>query len=125
MAPRFVLLWTDAVMFVLVLALLAYGWQVRRSTSLRATWSRVLADAPALCSLIVMGVFLAVTLLDCVHFRRALATAAGSGSAAVAYDTRTLSVLDVLVEPLIASREASYSMPLEYEGFTKESRTID
>ena len=126
MAPKFVLLGTDVVLFILVLALAWYVWQVRRSPNLRSNWIKVFGDAPALCSALVITAFLAVTLLDSVHYRRALppsATAAtGSG---VAYDTRTESLLDAVLSGLVASRESSYSLPLAFEGFTKESRVVN
>jgi peptide/nickel transport system permease protein len=126
MGFKFVLLWTDAVMFLLVASLISYGWHVGRNPNLRRTWTRVLADAPALCSLIVLALFLLVTLLDSVHFRRGLpASATAASGSATAYDTRTVSVFDALAQHLVASREASYSEPLAYESFTKESRTVN
>lgn len=123
MFPKFVLLWTDAVMWALVLALLVYGRLVWRNPVLRARWQRVLRDAAACASAIVLALCLLLTLLDSVHFRRALPVAAGSGVAttAVAYDTRTQSLLDALLVRLIHSREATYSRPLAYQGFTFES----
>jgi peptide/nickel transport system permease protein len=125
MAPKLVLLWTDIVLALLVLALLGYIWWVRRNPNLRATWGKVLTDAPALCSALILALFLGVTLLDSVHFRRAL-PAAGSGTGnAVAYDTRTESVLDALLIKLMQSRESSYSMPLAVRGFAKETRDVD
>jgi peptide/nickel transport system permease protein len=126
MTPKFVLLWTDAVLLLLVLSLCWYVWHIRRTPNLRANWLKVLADAPALCSAVVMAVFLLVTLIDSVHFRRALpASATAAAGSAVAYDTRTESLLDAMLADLVKSRESSYSMPLAYEGFTKESRDID
>ena len=126
MAPKLVFLWTDIVLALLVLALLGYVWWVRRNTNLRATWGKVLADAPALCSALILALFLGVTLLDSLHFRRAL-PAAGTGGAAnaLAYDTRTESVLDALLIGLVKSRESSYSMPLAVRGFAKETRDVD
>jgi len=126
MAAKFVLLWTDVVLLLLVLSLCWYVWLVRRSPNLRATWAKVMADAPALCSAVVMAAFLVVTLLDSVHFRRALpASATAAAGSAVAYDTRTESLLDAALAGLIRSRESSYSVPLDYEGFTKESREVN
>ena len=123
MAPKFVLLWTDAVLLLLVLSLCWYVWHIRRTPNLRANWLKVLADAPALCSAVVMGAFLLITLLDSVHFRRALPpSATAAAGSVVAYDTRTESLLDAALSGLVKSRESSYSMPLAYEGFTKESR---
>lgn len=127
MLPKFVLLWTDAVMWALVVALLIYARVVWRSPNLRASWTLVFRDAAAFASAIVLGLCLLITLLDSVHFRRALPLAAGTGSAAqaVAYDTRTQSVLDALLVNLIESREATYSRPLAYQSFTLESLTVE
>ena len=125
MAPKFVLLWTDAVLFLLVAALLWYGWHVRRNANLRDTWTKVFADAPSLCSALVIGLFLIVTLLDSVHYRRALPpSATAAANAETAYDTRTGSVLDALLVDLVQSRESSYSVPLATVGFTKETRDV-
>jgi len=125
MTPKFVILWTDVVLLLLVLTLAWYVRHVRRSPNLRSTWGKVLADAPALCSAVVMAAFLVVTLLDSVHFRRALpASATAMAGSAQAYDTRTESLLDAALAGLRNSREASYSKPLAYLGFAKESREV-
>jgi peptide/nickel transport system permease protein len=42
-----------------------------------------------------------------------------------AYDPRTRSVLDALLWRLVESRESTYSRPLAYVGFTKESVEVD
>lgn len=127
MLPKFVLLWTDAVMWALVVALLVYARVVSRSANLRASWKLVFRDASAFSSAIVLGLCLALTLLDSVHFRRALPTATGAELAApsVAYDTRTQSLLDALLAHLVDSREATYSRPLAYQSFTLESLSVD
>ena len=126
MLPKFVLLWTDAVMWALVVALLVYARVVWRSPNLRASWTLVFRDAAAFASAIVLGLCLVLTLLDSIHFRRALpAASTGSPTAAKAYDTRTQSVLDSLLSRQIESREATYSRPLAYQSFTLESLTVD
>ena len=127
MLPKFVLLWTDAVMWALVVALLIYARMVWRSPTLRASWTLVFRDAAAFASAIVLGLCLLLTLLDSVHFRRALPVSAGADAVtrATAYDTRTQSVLDALLVRMIESREATYSRPLAYQSFTLESLTFD
>ena len=126
MLPKFVLLWTDAVMWALVVVLMVYARVVWRSPTLRASWELVFRDAAAFASAIVLGLCLVLTLLDSVHFRRAL-PAAGPGATvpSVAYDTRTQSLLDVLLAGLVDSREATYSRPLDYQSFTLESLTVE
>ena len=121
--PKIVLLWTDAAMWLMVLALALYIWTVLRKPALAASWRKVFADGPALASSVILLVCLMITMLDSVHFRAALPSAAGSAAGSVAYETRTRSLLDVLLRSLSESRETTYSRPLAYESFTKE--TVD
>ena len=122
---KLVLLWTDAAIWLLVLAALGYIVMVRRSPNLIASWRKVLSDAPALASLVVLLAGLAITLTDSLHFRAVLPPAAGSPAGSVAYDTRTLSVLDLMLKRLIQARETTYSRPLAYESFTRESIDVN
>jgi peptide/nickel transport system permease protein len=123
--PKFVLLWTDAAMWLLALALLGYTLVVLRRPALAANWRKVFADAAALSSSVVLLLCLGLTLLDSVHYRPLLPAAAGSQGDGPAYDTRTRSLLDTLLGRLVESREATYSRPLSYVGFTKESVEVD
>jgi peptide/nickel transport system permease protein len=113
-----VYLWTDVVMWLMVGALLIYIRHVRRDASLRGTWRRVFTTPAAMASSVVLGVMLLSTLVDSVHFRRGLPERAG---ATLAYDTRTESLLDLALQPLIQGRENSYSRPLATLGFAKET----
>ncbi|MBS0445596.1 MAG: ABC transporter permease [Proteobacteria bacterium] len=122
--PKIVLLWTDAAMWLLVVAILVYAWFVRRDPDLAKTWRKVFREAPALASSVVLAFCLLVTALDSLHFRSALPPAPGLPNAPVAYDTRTRSVLDVLLTRLTETRESTYSEPLAYVGFVKESRSV-
>ncbi len=122
MAPKFVLLWTDIVIWLLIAMLLGYAWLVSRNPIQTATWKRVFRDPAALASSMVIGLCLLVTLADSLHYRRALPAAPGQ---AVAYEPVTRSVLDALLSRLVESREATYSRPLAYVGFTKESVEVD
>ena len=123
--PKFVLLWTDAAMWLLVVALVAYTWHVLRSPALASTWRKVFRDPAALASSVVLLVCLGLTLLDSVHYRPLLPPAPGAAAnAAPAYESRTRSLLDAFMADLIAAREATYSVPLAYLGFTKESVEI-
>ena len=124
--PKFVLLWTDAALWLLMATLLAYVVSVWRHPDRAAQWGKVFRDAPALASSVVLLLCLGVTLLDSLHFRSKLPSSAAEGVAqAVAYDTRTRSVLDLMLSDLIDAREATYSRPLSYLGFTKETEIVD
>jgi len=119
--PKIVLLWTDVAIWLLVAALVGYIWAVRRKPSLSASWRKVFADSAALASSVILLVCLLITLLDSVHFRTQLPAAAGTTPGNVAYDTRTRSLLDQLLRSLSDARETTYSRPLAYQSFTKES----
>ena len=111
--PKPVLLWTDASVWLLLAAFAVYAVLVLRSPGLKANWRGVFGCAPALASAVVLALCLAVTLLDSVHFRSALAPASGAAKdAAPAYDVRTRSLLDALLANVVDSREKSYSRPL-------------
>jgi peptide/nickel transport system permease protein len=119
--PKLVLLWTDAAVWLLVIALLGYAFHVRRTPNLAANWRKVFGNAPALASSVVLLACLLVTLADSVHYRPLLPTAAGANAGSVAYDTRTKSFLDGALSGLVESRETTYSRPLATVSFTKES----
>ena len=126
--PKFVLLWTDAAIWLLLLAVLVYGVMVLRRPQLAANWGKVFRNAPALASSMVLLLCLLVTLLDSVHFRPRLPSLAGAPSAnnaVVAYEARTLSVLDAVLRDLVDAREETYSRPLSYLGFTKASLVVN
>ncbi len=122
--PKFVLLWTDAAIWLLVLAMVVYAVMVIRRPLLAANWQKVFHDPAALSSSIILALCLGVTLLDSVHYRSLLAPATGVKDAAPMYDTRTRSLLDAALSDLIDARESTYSRPLSYVGFTKESLLV-
>ncbi|MCY7316453.1 MAG: ABC transporter permease, partial [Rubrivivax sp.] len=123
--PKFVLLWTDVSIWLLLAAVVAYVVSVLRKPELAAKWGRVFRAPAALASSIVLVLCLAITLLDSVHFRPLLPPAPDLPNAAPAYDARTRSLLDVMLADLLSARESTYSRPLSYLGFTKESLVVD
>ncbi len=122
---KFVVLWTDVAVWGLVAALLAYVFYVRRQPNLASTWVKVFRNAPAMASSVVLLACLGVTLADSLHYRAALPVAEGASGQAVAYDAQVTSLLDTALSHVIESREATYSRPMAYLGFTKESLEID
>jgi peptide/nickel transport system permease protein len=118
MGFKFVILWTDVALWAMFAAL-----HVRRDANLLATWRKVAHDHAALSAGVVLLLFMLVTMLDSVHFRRTLAPSAGS--TAVFYDTNTESLLDVVLARQIGMRETTYSSPLATHGHTKESIEVN
>lgn len=125
--PLIVFLWTDVALFLMLAGVLLYAWHVRRTPTLRATWARVARDAPAMCSAVVLSVFIAVGLLDSLHYRPLLPPAPDAPAGAPpAYAPAVRSVLDGLLQATVLTRpEKTYSAPLASHQFTKETMLVD
>ncbi|NYT86524.1 ABC transporter permease [Pollutimonas harenae] len=127
--PKFVFLWTDVFVLLLVLALVAYIFRVSRSASLRSAWRSVGQTPSAMCAAVVLAFFVALGVLDSVHYRPLLPPVAGHTAAAQAepsYSPVLRSALDdLLTLTQLAARENTYSAPLAIRQFTKETEIID
>lgn len=120
--PKFVLLWTDVSIWLLLAGVAVYAVTVARKPALAANWRKVFRDPAALASSLILVLCLGVTLLDSLHYRPLLPPAPGAAaSAGPAYEVRVRSVLDAWLWELVQARESSYSRPLATEGWTKES----
>ena len=117
--PRFTLLWTDALIWLLVLISLLFAWQALRHEHLRAPWRRVAHSRTALGALVVLGAYVLIGLADSVHFHPRLENATG----AQVYSSRIVSLLDLIAGPLHERHETTYSAPLATHAYVKE--TID
>ena len=113
-----VVLWTDWLVYLLVLVVIATTVYVRGKEHLRAPWRRVAQSMSGMIGLVVLLVFVAAGLIDSVHFRPRLA--ASDPAAKVAYAIEVLSVLDLVLEPLRTRREKTYSAPLATHLHAKE-----
>lgn len=124
--PMFVFLATDLALLAILIGIGFYVRHAARSVSLRQTWSQVLKNPTAVSAGLVLVVFFAVAALDSLHFRQRLQSAPGApAEAAVAYSTRTLSLLDVVLSGPREAVERTYSVPLGTHQFSKESITVD
>ena len=108
-----VVLWSDALVFLLIAAGIAMIWYVRRHDYLLLPWRPVGKSSVAMVCLLVLSCFLLVGLLDTLHYRAALKQGA--------YSPEVLSVFDKLAEPLRLHTEKTYSAPLALTLYAKES----
>jgi len=114
-----VILWTDRLVFLLVAVIIAAVWYIRGQPHLLAPWRKVARSRYGMCSLVVLLVFVAIGLLDSLHYRPRLEQPGGKGPANFAVEVR--SVFDVLVDPLGKRPERTYSAPLAAFAFAKET----
>ena len=114
-----VVLWTDWLVYLLVLVVGATTVYVRGREHLRAPWRRVAQSVSGMIGLVVLLVFVAAGLIDSLHFRPRLAMS--DPNAKGAYAVEVLSVLDLVLEPLRTRREKTYSAPLATHLYAKET----
>lgn len=121
--PNFVFLWTDIALFLLVAMVILYAWQISRSETAKATWSRVARSGSAMSAAVVLLFFVLVGLLDSIHFQPRLPPAPGAApDAAVVYSPQVVSLLDTLLaDTALLHKEKTFSAPLGWLQFTKET----
>ena len=117
-----VILWTDALVFALLACVGAFAWATLPREHLRAPWRKVARSTSGMVAATVLACFLAVGLLDCLHFRKALPAEAGK-EAVQRWAPEVLSVLDVIAAPLRERQERTFSAPFAAYGHAKESVT--
>jgi peptide/nickel transport system permease protein len=114
-----VILWTDALVFVLIAVVLVFALYARNREHLRAPWREVVRSRMAVASLIVLTVYTLTGLLDSVHFRKALPM--HEGQQEMQYSGDVLSLLDELLGDMRTQVEKTYSAPFATHLYAKES----
>jgi peptide/nickel transport system permease protein len=117
-----VLLTTDILVWLLVAAVAAYFVHVRRAPHLLVPWKRVTRSASGMAALVLLAVFVAIGLLDSLHYRPALDRKDGQGE--TVYAVEALSVFDAIASPLRSHRERTYSAPLATRAYARETLEI-
>ena len=113
-----VILWTDALITLLVATAAVLVVCARRREHLRDPWRQVTRSSLGMSALVVLTAYSAVALLDSMHFRRALPS---DNKGQVQYAAEVLSVFDLMVTPLRTHTEKTYSAPLTTHLYAKET----
>jgi peptide/nickel transport system permease protein len=113
-----VVLVTDVLVWLLVAAAVGYALYCRRHAHLAAPWARVFRSSAAMASLVVLAAYLALGLLDSLHYRPALEQKGAGAQKAYAVEVR--SVLDLALAHLRGRNEKTYSAPLAVRSYAKE-----
>ncbi len=119
--PKIVFLWTDVFVWIVFAMTAWYATRVMSNANARRTWRRVFVAPTPMAAAIVLGVLVCIAMLDSVHFRPRIEASPGKGAAGAVYSGETLSLLDLGFASLRDAREKTYSMPLAYQGFSKEA----
>ena len=113
-----VVLWSDALLFVLIAVIVALTLWARRQEALRAAWARVARSGVAMAAATVLAVFVLIGLLDSLHYRARLEALPGTTAR---YAVEVNSALDALLADLRLHTEKTYSAPLATHLFAREA----
>ncbi len=114
----YVLLKTDFLFYVLILAAVSYIVYARRHEHLLAPWREVAKKPLGMAAAVILGFYVLVAVLDSVHFYPAL-DESGSGGG-TRYATEVISLFDVLAGTLRRQQEKTYSAPFATHLYSKE-----
>ncbi|MFW5450909.1 MAG: ABC transporter permease [Methylophagaceae bacterium] len=113
-----VFLWTDLLIYLLLIVVMASVFYIRKHPHLIAPWRSVLKRKRGVISIIILFCYVAIGLLDSVHFRQALPVDSVGG--AQHYSTEVITLLDLAVTPLRQQVEKTYSSPFATTLFVRE-----
>lgn len=109
--PELLLLWTDLLLWLLLVAAALYVGHVVRHRHLLEPWRHVAARRSSTVAAIVLAAYMLLALLDSIHLRPAPGSAASPGA---------YSMLDVQLTILRQRSEKTYSAPFATHQYTRE-----
>ncbi len=113
-----VVLWTDAMIFLLLATILAGAWHIRKWPHLMLPWQRVATSSMGMVSLLILSLFMLVGLLDSLHYRIALPE---KNNGQTVYSAEVVSAFDALASGLKSRTEKTYSAPMAAYLYAKEN----
>lgn len=114
-----VILWTDALVFLLVAVITGFIFYARNRSHLHEPWLAVIHNRMAIASLVVLLTYVSIGLLDSFHFREALPDQ--SGQQETQYSGEVISVLDKLLGSIRTQVETTYSAPFAARAYARET----
>jgi peptide/nickel transport system permease protein len=119
-----ILLWSDGLIFMLVIALILFFYKLREDPQTRNRWAQVFSSKLGMVAFTVIMTYVGIALLDSLHFRLALDAPEGMQTEEVFYDNKVTSVFDVLTGGMGERFERTYSAPFALISFEKKN-TVD
>jgi len=111
-------LWTDILIYLLLVSVIVFAFYTLRHEHLRVPWRQVSRRPMAMASLVILLAYVAVGLMDSVHYRPLLET---QKQGERVYSNEVLSLLDKMTTPLRTRLEKTYSAPFAMQAYTKET----
>ncbi|MDH3327141.1 MAG: ABC transporter permease [Gammaproteobacteria bacterium] len=117
-----VLLWTDALIYLLVIAISAFIIYASKKEHFLVPWRQVVQHKLGMVSLVFLLVYVFIGLIDSVHFRMPVSSQNTTEQVTeTIYDGDVLSILDVVLTKIRTQDEKTYSAPFATHLFSKET----
>lgn len=113
-------LWTDILLYVLLVMVGAYFFYIAQNRYLQDPWRKVYRKPLNVFVSVILFSFLSIAILDSIHFQIKSHHPKATQYPAVYAAGQNRSVLDFMLAPLIEGVEVSYSAPFALYGFNKE-----
>lgn len=116
-----VILWTDALVFLLLALILVGLFSLRKNRQLKEQWHSVFKSRVGSAAAVVLMFYVVIGLMDSIHYHPSVTSADGTQS----QSPQILSVLDTLLIDLKESTEKSYSAPFAKTLYVKENVEVE
>ncbi len=110
-------LWTDRLIFLLLGSIVVFVIYTLRHEHLRVPWRQVARRPMAMASMVILLAYVAVGLLDSMHYRPLLER---QKAGEAVYSNEELSLLDKATRPLRVRTEKTYSAPFAMQAYSME-----
>lgn len=104
------ILWSDALIYLLIAGVLIFIFYAKKQQQLRSAWQQVIKNKLAIISLGILFFYISVGFLDSIHLK-------------IWHDnqiSKVQSLFDILVSPLGEHEEKTYSAPFSRHLYAKE-----
>lgn len=115
------ILWSDVLIFFLVGAVTLFLLSLRKNPENRQRWRQVFSTRLGMSTFIIIMAYIAIALVDSIHFRKALPAVEGRGSEPVFYSNTVNSLLDLALGEMGERHERTYSAPFALKSWNKEN----
>ncbi|MGC9385777.1 MAG: ABC transporter permease, partial [Hydrogenovibrio sp.] len=110
------MLWTDYMIWGLMLALVVWSRLISRSSQVRHQWLQIFESRLAMISAILLMTYVMIALMDSVHFRLESTHESAQKSRSISGNQ---SLLDAVLPHLAATQERTYSAPFATQEYNK------
>lgn len=116
-----VILWSDALLFILLAAMITFIVSIIRNNQSRERWSRVFHSRLGMSCFLIILTYIVIGVLDSLHFRKAVEPVEGQEQTEVYYSSHINSVLDLMLGEMGEEKEKTYSAPFSLKSYSKEN----